>query len=225
MDLNFCDLIIAYHLGLKPNWKLPKGFELIFPFDNEETKNVFKSFYYKYYNDSIPRTLILGINPGRFGAGITGVPFTDPYFLESVCNIPNTFNKRKELSAVFIYDLIEKMGGAEIFYQSFYINSICPLGFIKEGKNANYYDDDALYKSVKNKIVKHIKSQIEFGCNKKVAFSLGKGKNYKYFKQLNDEYHFIEKIIPLPHPRWVMQYKLKEKEKHLMDIVQKLSVI
>ena len=35
------------------------------------------AFYDKYYNDNKKRWPILGINPGRFGGGLTGVPFTD----------------------------------------------------------------------------------------------------------------------------------------------------
>ena len=51
-------------------------------------------------------------------------------------------------------------------------------------------------------IIKSIQQQIEIGARQDVAFSLGKGKNFKYFKNLNDKHSFFEKIIPLPHPRW-----------------------
>ena len=49
------------------------------------------------------RHLLLGINPGRFGGGVTGIPFTDPIRLQNVCGIENNFEKKQELSSVFIY--------------------------------------------------------------------------------------------------------------------------
>jgi len=58
--------------------------------------------------------------------------------------------------------------------------------------------------------------------NKKVAFSMGQGKNFKYLKQLNDQHGFFDQILPLPHPRWVMQYKLKSKEVYIDEYVTKL---
>jgi hypothetical protein len=42
------------------------------------------SFYQKYYADNKKRSLIIGINPGRFGAGVTGIPFTDPIRLKRI---------------------------------------------------------------------------------------------------------------------------------------------
>ena len=44
-------------------------------------------------------TLILAINPGRLGAGVTNIAFTDPVHLERDCGIANDFPKREELSA------------------------------------------------------------------------------------------------------------------------------
>lgn len=41
-------------------------------------------------------TNILGINPGRFGAGTTGIAFIDPIRLENECGINNSFPKKVE---------------------------------------------------------------------------------------------------------------------------------
>ena len=90
------------------------------------------SFYTKYYSDNNKRILLLGINPGRFGGGVTGIPFTDPVRLEKVCGIKNDFQKKQELSSVFIYEMIEAYGGAEKFYKQFYISAVSPLGFVKQ---------------------------------------------------------------------------------------------
>ena len=181
-------------------------------------------FYNKYFSDVNERRLILGINPGRFGAGVTGIPFTDPKILESECGINNPFPKKHELSAIFVYELIEAYGGKEIFYKDYFISSVCPLGFIKEGININYYDDKNLYKAVEKKIVSKMWDQLDIGMKRDVAFSLGKGTNYKFLKKLNEDHQFFDKVIPLPHPRWIMQYRRKSKEEIKMDMIQKIKI-
>ena len=221
--MTFGQQVIDYHSHLKADWSLPNGFKLIYPFDNIETNKVFKQFYDLYFSDGNERTFLFGINPGRFGAGITGIPFTDPIILENTCGIKNTFHKRNELSAIFIYDMIHEMGGPEKFYSKFYITSVCHLGFIKAGKNINYYDDKSLQKSVLPKIVQNIEAQINFGANTKIAYAIGQGKNYKFLHALNKKHHFFETIEPLPHPRWVMQYRLKSKTKYLKEYALTLN--
>jgi len=74
---------------------------------------------------------LLGINPGRFGSGTTGVSFTDPIKLEKYCGIRNDLVKKAELSADFIYAMIIAYGGLESFYNRFFISSVSPLGFIQ----------------------------------------------------------------------------------------------
>ena len=44
------------------------------PYKNAETWAVASRFYEKFYSDRKPRAFIFGINPGRHGAGVTGVP-------------------------------------------------------------------------------------------------------------------------------------------------------
>jgi len=214
--MTFADKILNFHKTLQPNWSLPNGVELLFPFDNKDAWHVMTAFFKKYFDDHQQRTLIFGINPGRFGAGITGTPFTDPKILESICNIENPFPKKSELSAIFVYEYIKAYGGPDRFYKDFYITSVCPLGFVKEGKNYNYYDDKALTKAVEPHIIHNITTNIAFGCNQKIALCMGQGKNYKYFKQLNEREGFFEELIPLPHPRWVMQYR----RKRMMEFVE-----
>ena len=223
--MTFGEQVIDFHDQLSPDWKLPKGFELIYPFDNPETIRVFKVFFEKYFNDTNKRHFLFGINPGRFGAGVTGIPFTDPKFLAETCGVENSFNKRMELSSVFIYEMIEAMGGPDMFYRDFYITSICPLGFIKDGKNINYYDDVKLEKVVHKHILNNLRTQLSFGYHTGVAFSIGQGKNFKFLKSLNEKRKFFDKVIPLPHPRWVLQYRRKRKQEYLDEYVQKLSEV
>jgi len=221
--MTFGDKVVSYHLELNCKWQLPPGIELLYPFESEEVKKAFTSFFKKYFSDSNKRYYIFGINPGRFGAGITGIPFTDPFILKNSCKIKNPFKKRSELSAIFVYEMIDALGGIEKFYSSFYITSICSLGFVKEGKNYNYYDDKVLYAALESHIVKNITDQNQFGAFDDVALCMGKGKNFKFFSALNNKYKFFKEIIPLPHPRWVMQYRLKSKEEHIDNYVRKLS--
>ena len=84
----FGEKVVAFNKELKYSGKLPDGFELLNPFfDNPETLTVMATFYQKFYNDHHQRKFIIGINPSRHGAGVTGVPFTDTKRLESACGI------------------------------------------------------------------------------------------------------------------------------------------
>lgn len=193
------------------------------PYHDEEVIEACTTFYKKYYSDSFGRRLIIGINPGRFGAGVTGIPFTDPVRLEKNCNIPNSFEKRPELSSEFIYQLIDRMGGPDHFYAHYYIGAVSPLGFIKDGKNFNYYDSRELTHFLKKFIVQSLVSQVGLGINSRKCFCLGQGKNYEYLKQLNSELNLFSEIIPLPHPRWVMQYRRKQLKRIIGETVKSLA--
>lgn len=173
---------------------------------------VVTQFFGKYYHDNHPRTLIFGINPGRFGAGITGVNFTAPRQLKQFCGIDHPFKDGSELSAEFIYDMINNYGGPESFYKKFFITSISPLGFTKNGININYYDDKDLLQSVTPFITDCIQKQVEMNVTHQTAFCIGGDKNLKFFTSLNQKHKWFTKIIPLPHPRFIMQYRRKQKD-------------
>src|SRR5688572_26567768 len=76
--------ILSYLFGLKPPFELMNEIEWLMPYEDVETRRVMACFYHTYYGDQNKRTFILGINPGRFGAGLTGIPFTDPIRLEQL---------------------------------------------------------------------------------------------------------------------------------------------
>jgi len=205
----FGDSAFEFLKDLKPEFSLSNAISCLLPFDNPEVIEVNKIFYKTFYNDKIPRQMILGINPGRFGSGITGISFTDPIKLETELGIKNSFLKRAELSSDFIYQVIRKYGGPEKFYKQFYVSAVCPIGFLKDSKNINYYDDKDLLTSVHQFIIQNIELQLTFGIDRTVAYCLGEGENFKYLNRLNQEYAFFEKIVPLPHPRFIMQYRRK----------------
>jgi len=99
----FTRKVLAYYEDLESPVGLPDGVEVMNPYSNPEVKHVLETFYANYYQDNKKRKLILGINPGRLGAGITGIPFTDPIRLEKDCGIANNFVKKGELSSEFVY--------------------------------------------------------------------------------------------------------------------------
>lgn len=213
--------IIEFYKNLKPP-SLPGGIEVLFPQRQTEVIKVIEAFFGKYYNDHRVRHLVFGINPGRFGAGITGVNFTAPRQLQEYCGIDHPFKPQTELSAEFIYSFIMAYGGVSNFYQDYFITSVCPLGFTINGLNLNYYDDKKLQKAVSPFIVNSIQLQLSFGFNTDYCICIGGDKNLKFFSTLNNEYKFFDKILPLPHPRFIMQYRRRQRESY---IDQYLSVM
>ncbi len=213
----FADRIIRFNRQLEFTGALPKGISIMNPFKNKIVDKISSSFYKKYYSDNNERQLILGINPGRFGAGITGVPFTDPKRLIEKCGLKFTGELKHEPSSAFIYEMIDAYGSIEQFYSRFYINSVCPLGFTSlndKGKdvNHNYYDSSVLTKTMYQFIVNNIEKQIALGVNTDTVFCFGTGKNEDFLRKLNEEKKFFKNIIALEHPRYIMQYKSKNKQ-------------
>ncbi|MEO9804514.1 MAG: uracil-DNA glycosylase family protein [Reichenbachiella sp.] len=217
------DRILDFYKSLAPPSKLPKEVETLNPYQTADGWQSTSQFYKKYYADNHPRRMLFGINPGRFGGGITGVPFTDPLLLEQVCDIQNPFHKRAELSSRFIYEMIAAYGGAEQFYSKFYITGMSPLGFVMNGKNLNYYDLPNWQKIFEKDMIVWIKEQLTFSIDTSVAFSIGQGQNLKFLQKINDQHHFFEQIVPVPHPRWVMQYRLKRKQEFIDEYMHKLA--
>lgn len=217
--------IIKFYEGLEPNFVLPKSVSVMLPFNEMAVKHFITKFYTKFFNDYHERVFIFGINPGRFGGGLTGIPFTDPLRLNDDCSIPNDLSKRGELSAEFVYKVIKAFGGVEDFYSKFFITSICPVGFVKDGINLNYYDDKKLEKAATPYIVDTIRQQLELGARRDVCICLGSGKNLKFMQKLNQEHDFFENIIPLDHPRFIMQYKRKELEHYISKYLITLKAL
>lgn len=204
----FSDRVVRFFDSLQTPKDLPLDVEVVYPYRHTDVRQAMENFYYTYFNDTNQRLFVLGINPGRFGSGMTGVPFTDPVALETHCGITNPFDKKRELSSEFVYRFIEAYGGPKKFYADFFPSAISPVGFIHNSKNYNYYDDSVFCKALRPFIVETLQEQISFGA-KPTVILFGTGKNKKFFTELNSTYHFFDTVLALEHPRYIMQYKRK----------------
>jgi hypothetical protein len=202
--------ILRFYDGLQLPFTLPRGIEGLYAFKQPEVRATMEAFYNRYYNDVNSRNVLIGINPGRFGGGITGIPFTDPINLAQACGIANTWPRKAELSSVFMYAIMEAYGGVEKFYRYFYITSVSPVGFVQNGKNLNYYDHKILEKKIVPFVVKCMEQQLAFGIRRDVCFCIGEGENLSFLRSLNQKHQWYKHIEPLPHPRWVMQYRRRQ---------------
>jgi len=196
--------------------------------ESPEALKVSELFYRKYYNDNRQRRIILGINPGRFGAGITGIPFTDTKRLSDECGITVEGFSSHETSSVFVYDMIRCYGGPAKFYLDYYINSVCPLGFVKRSNNGkevnyNYYDDRELNSVVMEFILTSLQQQLSFGIKRDRGYCLGTGKNFQFLERLNSRLGLFDRLIPLEHPRYIMQYRLKRKDEYIKKYLRLLN--
>ena len=204
----WAEQLFGFYTNLNPPENLPDNILWLYPQELKDVRDILDVFLQKYYSDDQERILLLGINPGRYGAGITGINFTAPKQLKELCGIENPFSGT-ELSAEFIYKMIEAWGGVKEFYSNFFIGSVCPLGFVKNGKNLNYYDDKLLLKTIEPFIIEHLTKLVSFKVNRDVCICIGGEKNFKYLSSLNNQYNWFQEIISLPHPRFIMQYKRK----------------
>jgi hypothetical protein len=216
------DQLISFYRNLKPP-VVPEGIGILHPQPNAEVMEVVRTFFEKFYHDDSPRKLMLGINPGRFGAGITGINFTGPRQLYEYCGIAHPWGNGTELSAEFIYEMIAAYGGPEKFYTDYFIGAVSPLGYIKGKKNINYYDEKALELAVTPFIIDTLQQQLQMGFDSSTCICIGDGKNHQFLTRLNQQHGFFDKIISLPHPRFIMQYRRKRKDEYIKQWLDALA--
>ncbi|MEX0681285.1 MAG: uracil-DNA glycosylase family protein [Balneolales bacterium] len=231
--MTFAEKILSFNASLQfDSTLLPDGISVMNPFRGRHAETILDvtfRFYKRFYSDIMPRHLILGINPGRFGAGVTGVPFTDTRRMRDICGIPIDIDPTYEPSSVFVYEVVDAFGGPGPFYQKFYINSVCPLGFTRQNEkgntvNYNFYDDRQLEKAATPFIIDCIEKQIGFGAATDKCFCMGRGKNFKYLNALNKKQGWFDEIVPMDHPRFIVQYRSKRMEEYVQQYVEALSI-
>ena len=214
--------LFEFYTNLKPQEYLPGSIHWLYPQKEKKVQAILKLFLNKYYLDCSKRILFLGINPGRYGAGITGINFTAPKQLREDCEIENPFSG-SELSAEFIYAMINAYGGTKKFYSKFFIGSVCPLGFVQNGKNLNYYDNKELLKAIEPFIIDNISRLVSYNIDRSICICIGGEKNFKYLSRLNEQNHWFKKILCVPHPRFIMQYKRKQVQDYIklyLDVLE-----
>lgn len=218
----FARQAIAYYNSLTAPTNLPTGVEVLNPYPSPVVQQITHTFYTRFFNDNHPRVFILGINPGRFGAGVTGISFTTPQNLRRYCGIANDLRDTPELSSRFIYQVVEAFGGATQFYSQFFLSSLFPLALTKAGKNYNFYDDRATTEALWPAITEAVRTQLTFGSNRQVAVCLGR-KNETYLRRLNEQQGFFSRIVTLDHPRYILQYKTREAPVYLEKYIATLQ--
>lgn len=157
-----------------------------------------QKFYDKYYSKKIPKTVICGINPGRFGAGKTGIPFIDFKSLSKLIDCKES--EYSENSAGFIFDVIE-LYGREAFFDNFYLTNFCSIGFIKDSKNFNYYYGlpEMASKTIEKNFIEEMRivaPSAIISLSVDVQDSVSKLSDFSTLKKDR-----------LPHPSWVTTYR------------------
>ena len=217
----FADRAIAYYNALNAPANLPPGVGVMNPYPQPEVHRIVGEFYAKFYSDNNPRVFVLGINPGRFGAGVTGISFTTPQNLRRYCGLENDLRDTPELSSRFIYQTVEAFGGAQDFYGKFFLTSLFPLALTKDGKNYNFYDDRTTTDALWPTITEAVRTQTHFGADRRVVVCLGR-KNETYLRRLNEQQGFFDRIVTLDHPRYILQYKSKDAPLYLERYITQL---
>jgi hypothetical protein len=205
---------------------LPHGVEVLDPFKGAhgpEVRRIVTEFHHRFYTDDRPRTLMLGINPGRLGAGSTGLSFTDTKRCESDLGIAVHGLRTHEPSSDFFYRMIHAAGGVEAFYDRCYVHAVCPLGFVRDGVNLNYYDDRALEQAVTPFVEHWMRTLVSCGMRTDTVICIGTGKNAAYFNTLNDRLRLFDRVIAVEHPRYVMQYKARSLATYITRYLEALD--
>jgi hypothetical protein len=211
----FGERAFRFYTSLELCNKLPRGVVAMNPYHTPRIRDYTKLFLRKFFSDYRKRVFVFGINPGRFGAGITGVTFTDPVALETFCGVPNNLPEKRELSSVFIYKFIKLWGGPKKFYRNFFLTAVSPLGFVKNNRNFNFYDNPALLRDTKPFLIRSVEFQLRFGARRETALVLGTGKIKQIFEDLNRECNFFKTVHTVEHPRFIMQYRRRKLRDYL----------
>jgi len=96
----FAEKATKYFSNFKLPERLPKEISILNPYSKKEVNNAVQRFYKKYFDDNENRVFVFGINPGRFGGGLTGISFTDPVALREECGIENDLGDRQETGTI-----------------------------------------------------------------------------------------------------------------------------
>jgi len=169
--------------------------------DFVENRAAIEAFWQRYWQGNIPRIMLCGINPGRFGAGQTGIPFID--FLSLSRLIDDVERQDAEKSASFFFKVAEAFG-IEAFFRTFYISNVSSVGYLaSSAKNLNYYD---LPRPALNIVERNFLEEISI-VQPTHVISLSKEVHATIRRLLPKQ---IDTAFRLPHPSWIMTYRQSE---------------
>lgn len=208
--MGFGERFARFVTTLKLDVELPEGFEVLDPYRDEEVRRVVREFCGRYYAGHHPRIGVWGINPGRFGAGVTGLSFTDPVSLRDQLGMATSIEGRRELSAEFIGMVIDAYGGPQRWYHDVFLSALSPLGFVRDGVNINFYDDRALERNIVPFVLDGQRAMIEAGVSKSGCVILGSGKLKSFVERYVQPMIGYDEVHYLDHPRFIMQYRRKQ---------------
>jgi uracil-DNA glycosylase len=178
---------------------------LCIPSDFISNEENIEAFCKKFYADNLPRVVICGINPGRYGACKTGIPFLDYCSLSKL--LTGIDRQDKERSAEFFLKVIQQYGAVN-FFQTFYVTNISSVGYSSEGRNFNYNDLSA---SALEVVEKNFLFEMDI-VQPTHVIALGKVVQQTLVKLLPKS---VDCTIRLPHPSWIAAYRSKEMDKWL----------
>ena len=163
-------------------------------------RHVMENFWATFYPEGPPPQVICGLNPGRHGAGLTGVPFRD---FKTLSKWMQGINRQDaEPSAQFFAKVVEAVG-VEAFFKRFYVTNISAVGYVRDGKNLNYHDlPEVALRVVERNFMEEMAS-----VQPTRIIALGKHPYATVGKLLSSS---VGDIAYLPHPSWIMTYRRRE---------------
>jgi hypothetical protein len=185
------------------------------PYKQPVVREIVATMIKRFYEGGAARLSVWGINPGRLGAGITGIPFVDPVSLQHTLGIQSTITGASEASATFIAKVIQQSGGAPAFYSSVYLSALCPLGLTRAGNNVNFYDDPQWIDAVVPFIRSAVLTQVACGLRADLCVVLGMGKLRAFIERHTTDWWPFAQTVYLYHPRFIMQYKRSSMQQYI----------
>ena len=180
-----------------------------------DNKNNIIEFHKRYVQPNSPKIVMCGINPGRRGAGITGIPFIDTNSLSEM--LPDISNPKSEKSAKFFFSIIKEFGINE-FSRNIHVTNMSWFGFysLDKGTNVNY---NYLPIEIQNVLVDKFVEEMDF-VNPNVILPIGDTVKLELLNNLKVKNRISAEIgTRLYHPA----YRLVERNSYIKVLTEYLT--
>lgn len=155
-----------------------------------------REFFARYYGSAGPRVALVGINPGRFGGGKTGLPFLDPPAVSAL--LGRDLPGGGERSARFLWEVIAAEE-PERFFDAVFITNLSWFGFARDGRNLNM---DSLPAAAQSAIETNFIREMEF-VRPRAVMPLGGWVERRLRRMREVGALNVPILTTLPHPRYV----------------------